>query len=416
MRLLFPTFLQLLNTGVHIGCSVKNTIFYAAWMLFIYRNNTWFIAISKYVYMLKIAFYTINNVVNAKAPFWFVNNSGIYAAVLKTLASKCGEFACGDYWIRGMLSNYLFVFASYKSHLHDSMFTTTCKRSLFRTNYDNWLLTRFSWPRAIFVTNSSESIIALKECMDANTPCIALNDTNLNSRLITIPLPSNDNSMQCLIFHNDLIARFVLVSKLNAVSSWYYNIRNKKRLVSFDEWVFKKSIIGKKVYQQRIFVSSNVISPLNLFNVSNILRFSKIIKNSGLIDTIHVYDGLVLSNFKFPLDSMLIMCASLCSYERRLFFKKKMFILRAKRKRRLSILRSKMSKNLTFMTKANTYSGITKFFNLSIFLDKLNPHLMYNSKLKVKNTYARSFLLILLLKNLYKVLSLRKRFISGRRK
>lgn len=55
--------------------------------------------------------------------------------------------------------------------------------------------------------------------MDANTPCIALNDTNLNSRLITIPLPSNDNSMQCLIFHNDLIARFVLVSKLNAVSS-----------------------------------------------------------------------------------------------------------------------------------------------------------------------------------------------------
>ncbi len=47
--------------------------------------------------MLKIAFYTINNVVNAKAPFWFVNNSGIYAAVLKTLASKCGEFACGDY-------------------------------------------------------------------------------------------------------------------------------------------------------------------------------------------------------------------------------------------------------------------------------------------------------------------------------
>ncbi len=186
--------------------------------------------------------------------------------------------------------------------------------------------------------------------------------------------------------------------------------------MSFDEWVFKKSIIGKKVYQQRIFVSSNVISPLILFNVSNILRFSKIIKNSGLIDTIHVYDGLVLSNFKFPLDSMLIMCASLCSYERRLFFKKKMFILRAKRKRRLSILRSKMSKNLTFMTKANTYSGITKFFNLSIFLDKLNPHLMYNSKLKVKNTYARSLLLILLLKNLYKVLSLRKRFISRRRK
>jgi ribosomal protein S2 len=68
-------------------------------------------------------------------------------------------------------------------------------------NLHQWLLSRESWPRSIFVSSVYNSAPPVREALYLGVPCFGVVDTNTLCDFITRPFPGNDESMDCLIFY-----------------------------------------------------------------------------------------------------------------------------------------------------------------------------------------------------------------------
>jgi len=95
------------------------------------------------------------------------------------------------------------------------------------------LLSRDTWPRVVFVSSVMSSYWPVREALSLGIPCFGVVDTNTLCNFITLPLPANDESLQCLVFYNDSVSNFILVKKFTLVTNWFYNLRNPRRLFSF---------------------------------------------------------------------------------------------------------------------------------------------------------------------------------------
>ena len=59
-------------------------------------------------------------------------------------------------------------------------------------------------------------------------------------------VPGNDDSIDCVILYNELISTYILACKFGFILLWYVNIRLKKRLLRFDEWVLHFQSVSRK--------------------------------------------------------------------------------------------------------------------------------------------------------------------------
>lgn len=76
--------------------------------------------------------------------------------------------------------------------------------------------------------------------MTFGIPCFGVVDTNTLCNFVTLPLPGNDESLNCLVFYNDSVSNFILFKKFGVITSWFLKLRRFKRLVSFKEWLLLK--------------------------------------------------------------------------------------------------------------------------------------------------------------------------------
>jgi ribosomal protein S2 len=60
---------------------------------------------------------------------------------------------------------------------------------------------------------------------------MAVVDTNMKSQSINLAIPGNDESFGCIVYYNEVISNYILLSKFNLVFLWYVSVRNKKRLI-----------------------------------------------------------------------------------------------------------------------------------------------------------------------------------------
>jgi ribosomal protein S2 len=95
----------------------------------------------------------------------------------------------------------------------------TFKESKYSTVIKYWHLTRFTWPRALFVSSIYSSLYPLKEAISLQIPSIGIADTNSQSQGAGIPVPGNDDSSSCLIFFNTLFSSFISQRKFSSVSA-----------------------------------------------------------------------------------------------------------------------------------------------------------------------------------------------------
>jgi len=265
------------------------------------------------IFTVKSAFSLITICVKRRRPFWFVTQDKSFYRYSRYLALKCGEFSSTLYWIRGMASNFDIITAGY--FITRPKFVYMRKDFLFELNYSEWFFTRLAHPGGMLLSSVFFSNFAVRDALKGYVGCLGLLDTNANAKDCSYVIPSNDDSIDWVVFINDVFSEYILFKKFWAVLKWYYFIIKKPVVYPFFEnWVSfnsrskliaDKLQFSKKFGQFSIFyfplwyISSfnngfaPIINKLNVNFLNFNIKFSKIIFKN-LFDNLIIKQKLVL--------------------------------------------------------------------------------------------------------------------------
>jgi len=221
-----------------------NSVFYTAWIIFSFTKNILIINLFKTIKGIKSGLASIIAAIYTYSPIWFINLDQSTNIPIKFLSMSCGEFSATSFWIHGFISNYNSVYNTYNKLKKLSWFAyPTHNKNINDATNKLWFLTRRTWPRTIFISNVNKSYQPAKESLIIAVPCLGIVDTNTYTHVVSIPIPGNDDSLDCLVFYNSFIAKFILLRKYHLIILWYMNTRNINRISLFKNWLNKKNII-----------------------------------------------------------------------------------------------------------------------------------------------------------------------------
>lgn len=263
-------FKELIPAGVHLGHSVKNTLFHSAWMLITIRSGVAIINLFKTILHFKAAFMVFSNTVSCLGPIWFIDLNIYVSQLTRTAALRCGEFAAVRPWINGAVSNFPMVSKLFSYIYSSNASTISNKLNKLRGFFKDWHLTRHSWPRAVFLPSVHYSYNAAIEATKAAVPNFGIVDTDTLSQVLAGPIPGNDESVICLIIYQDMVANFILLKKFLLVVLWFFNIRVYKRPLDFVNWITSKYKLTENK-NLKILSLSNVTN----FNFDRFSNFKK---------------------------------------------------------------------------------------------------------------------------------------------
>lgn len=158
-----------------------------------------------------------------------------------------------------MLSNYFSIIKSIKKYNSKKI---VYKSSVFLKIIKNWHITRFTWPRALFIANINSNYIVCNEAISVFLPIISMVDSNMKSHLVKFPIISNDDSIEGFYFILNLISKLILLLKYKRLVLWFSKYKkiikeiNLKKLINYLYYLKKKNF-------------NKAFKPLNLFNKFN---------------------------------------------------------------------------------------------------------------------------------------------------
>lgn len=191
---------QLLLWGVHIGHSFKNSIIFAAWLIYTFRQNILIINLFKTIWLIKNGYTALTASVRTLGPIWFINLNKNIELFTIFAAKQAGEFSYTCHWMHGMISNWITFGTTFQKFYRIISTANKAQFSKLEWNWHPWLDSRISWPRTTFISSVSSNPWATKECLSSAIPCLGIIDTNISGHLANIAIPGNDDSIDSLIF------------------------------------------------------------------------------------------------------------------------------------------------------------------------------------------------------------------------
>lgn len=232
---------RLLLYGIHVGHSFKNSILFAAWFIFTYRQNIYIINLYKTLWNIRNGFVGVNYSVRFGHPVWFINIEKSTEVYIKSSAKICGEFSYTTFWIHGMISNYIIMLlslAKLSRYFKDAWKGTWKKLEM------QWFYSRYTWPRSVFISNIFNNRWPSNECTITGIPCLGIVDTNVSGDDTNIATPGNDDSNDSIVFYNSYFSKYIIDKKYGIIVRWLSKIRRKERIISFAEWI-RLTFFGK---------------------------------------------------------------------------------------------------------------------------------------------------------------------------
>jgi len=206
------TMKELLEAGVHFGHQTRRWNPKMKTYIFGARNGIYIIDLQKTVRMFRKACDFVTDVVANGGTILFVGTKKQAKAAIYEEANRCEMFYVHNRWLGGMLTNFQTIKKSIDRLNYFNRIENDGSINLFpkkerlklgkeRLKLDNTLggiRTMKQLPAAIFVVDSRNEAIAVREGKRLGIPVIAIVDTNSNPDEIDYVIPGNDDAIRAI--------------------------------------------------------------------------------------------------------------------------------------------------------------------------------------------------------------------------
>jgi len=214
------TMKELLEAGVHFGHQTKRWDPRMKEYIFGERNGIYIIDLQKTLKMFKEASKFVTDLAASGKVILFVGTKRQAQDAIAEEATRCGMFYINQRWLGGLLTNWVTVQKSVKrlqeldEMATDGRYELLTKKEVIRLERERKHLqanlagikSMRRLPDAIFVVDSSNEAIAVKEARKLGIPVVAVVDTNCDPTVVDYVIPGNDDALRAIRLFTSKIA------------------------------------------------------------------------------------------------------------------------------------------------------------------------------------------------------------------
>ncbi len=218
---------ELLEAGVHFGHQTGRWNPKMKPFIFGKRSGVHIIDLQKTLRLFKEAVEFVTNIAAQGKTVLFVGTKGQAQETVEEEARRCGMYWVNNRWLGGLLTNFPTVQKSIKRYrdletMRDNGFyEKLSKKEVARLERERKKLEKNllgikeieQCPDALFVVDSRQETIAVKEAAKLKIPIIAIVDTNCDPDLIDYIIPGNDDALRAIKLFAETVADAILAGK-----------------------------------------------------------------------------------------------------------------------------------------------------------------------------------------------------------
>ena len=206
------TMKELLEAGVHFGHQTKRWNPRMKEYIFGERNGIYIIDLQKTLKMFKEASKFVTDLTGQGKVILFVGTKRQAQDAIAEEANRCGMFYINQRWLGGLLTNWITVQKSIKrlqeldEMATDGRYELLTKKEVIRLERERKHLqanlagikNMRRLPDALFVVDSNNEAIAVKEARKLGIPVVAVVDTNCDPTVVDYVIPGNDDALRAI--------------------------------------------------------------------------------------------------------------------------------------------------------------------------------------------------------------------------
>jgi small subunit ribosomal protein S2 len=206
------TMKELLEAGVHFGHQTKRWDPRMKEYIFGERNGIYIIDLQKTLKMFKDASKFVTDITAQGKVLLFVGTKRQAQDAIAEEATRAGMFYINNRWLGGLLTNWVTVQKSVKrlqeldEMATDGRYDLLTKKEVIRLERERKHLqanlagikNMKRLPDALFVIDSNNEAIAVKEARKLGIPVVAVVDTNCDPTVVDYVIPGNDDALRAI--------------------------------------------------------------------------------------------------------------------------------------------------------------------------------------------------------------------------
>jgi len=218
------TMKELLEAGVHFGHQTKRWDPRMKEYIFGERNGIYIIDLQKTLKMFKEASKYVTDMAAAGKVILFVGTKRQAQDAIAEEAGRCGMFYINQRWLGGLLTNWVTVQKSVKrlqeldEMATDGRYELLTKKEVIKLERERKHLqanlagikNMRRLPDALFVVDSNNEAIAVKEARKLGIPVVAVVDTNCDPTVVDMVIPGNDDALRAIRLFTSKISDSVI--------------------------------------------------------------------------------------------------------------------------------------------------------------------------------------------------------------
>ncbi len=218
---------ELLEAGVHFGHQTGRWNPKMKPFIFGKRSGVHIIDLQKTLRLFKEAVDFVTNIAAQGKTVLFVGTKGQAQETVEEEARRCGMYWVNNRWLGGLLTNFPTVQKSIKryrdleSMRDNGFYEKLSKKEVARLERERKKLEKNllgikdidQCPDVLFVVDSRQETIAVKEAAKLKIPIIAIVDTNSDPDSIDYIIPGNDDALRAIKLFAGTMADAILAGK-----------------------------------------------------------------------------------------------------------------------------------------------------------------------------------------------------------